>query len=66
MNFSALRARSWGTALAFFVVGVFFASAMDWTPFSHAQTADGEQAERCGGQVAQRTRRMRSCRLPST
>ena len=37
MNFSALRARPWGTALAFFVVGVLFASAMDWTPFSHAQ-----------------------------
>ena len=36
-NFSALRDRPIGTALMFFVVGVFFASAMDWTPNSQAQ-----------------------------
>jgi serine protease Do len=37
MSNSVIRARPWGTAIAFFVVGVLFASAMDWTPFSHAQ-----------------------------
>src|SRR5256885_372849 len=37
MNFSKLRARPWGTAFVFFAVGVLFASAMDWTPFTHAQ-----------------------------
>jgi serine protease Do len=39
MKFSFLRARPWGTALTFFAVGVLFASAMDWTPFSHAQSS---------------------------
>lgn len=38
MKFKFLRARPWGTALTFFAVGVLFASAMDWTPFSHAQS----------------------------
>jgi serine protease Do len=37
MRFSFLRRRPWGTALTFFAVGVLFASAMDWTPLSHAQ-----------------------------
>ncbi|HKS06469.1 MAG TPA: Do family serine endopeptidase [Gemmatimonadaceae bacterium] len=36
-NFSALRQRPIGTAAMFFVVGVFFASAMDWTPGTQAQ-----------------------------
>ncbi|HYV99334.1 MAG TPA: Do family serine endopeptidase [Gemmatimonadaceae bacterium] len=39
MNQPKLRARPWGTALAFFLVGVLFASAMDWTPFTHAQAS---------------------------
>jgi len=33
------RARPLGTAILFFIVGVLFASAMDWTPFGHAQSS---------------------------
>ena len=43
MNISKLRARPWGTALTFFAVGVLFASAMDWTPFSRAQGTTGSR-----------------------
>jgi serine protease Do len=39
MKLNFLRARPWGTAMTFFAVGVLFASAMDWTPFSHAQSS---------------------------
>ena len=44
MNIANLRARPWGTALLFFAVGVLYASAMDWTPFSHAQGASGSSS----------------------
>lgn len=40
---STRGARLWATALLFFGAGVIFASAMDWTPFTHAQTGGGSK-----------------------